>query len=43
MVHPTMHNLLVIDATKPVDRAFPVRVKIPEEVLKRVRIEDFLE
>jgi 2,5-furandicarboxylate decarboxylase 1 len=42
MVHPTMHNLLVIDATKPVDRSFLVKVKVPDEILSRIKIEDYL-
>lgn len=43
MDHPTMHNLLVIDATKPIDHFFPVKAKIPQEILDRIKIRDYLE
>ncbi|MFC1955940.1 UbiD family decarboxylase [Chloroflexota bacterium] len=42
MEHPTMHNLMVIDATKPVDRPFMTRVKVPQDVLDRIKIENYL-
>lgn len=33
---------LLIDATKPVNRAFPERVRVPQEALERVRLEDYI-
>jgi hypothetical protein len=33
---------LVIDATRPRDFAFGSRSDVPDEVMKRVRLEDFL-
>ncbi len=34
---------LVLDATKPLGKAFPVRVEFPAEAWKAVRLEDYLE
>jgi 2,5-furandicarboxylate decarboxylase 1 len=34
---------MIIDATKPVTRAFAERIAVPEDVLKRVRLEDYLD
>ena len=30
------HNKMIIDATKPLDRAFPERFKIPDRDLQRI-------
>ncbi len=34
---------MIIDATRPVARAYSERISVPESVMKRVRIEDFIE
>jgi 2,5-furandicarboxylate decarboxylase 1 len=34
---------MIIDATKPVTRAFAERIAVPQDVLKRVRLEDYLD
>lgn len=36
------HNKVIIDATAPLDRAFPAVIAVPEEVMKRVRLEKVL-
>jgi UbiD family decarboxylase len=41
MVHPTTHDVMVIDATWKLDRRIPTRSSLPVEVLNRFRIEDF--
>lgn len=38
----SMTTKVIIDATKPIDKPFSERVKPSEEVMKRIRIEDFL-
>lgn len=37
------HNKLVIDATRPLDRPFPTMLKVPEQVLKSVIPEQWLD
>jgi 2,5-furandicarboxylate decarboxylase 1 len=41
-IRPTDGAKLIVDATKPMDRPFPKRLNIPEEVMKRVALEDWL-
>ena len=36
------HNKVVIDATKPLDRAFPGRINIPANVMDRIKLEDWI-
>ncbi|MBI4483626.1 MAG: UbiD family decarboxylase [Acidobacteria bacterium] len=33
---------MLVDATRPVNRAFPERVRVPQEVLDRLRLEDYI-
>lgn len=40
--HPTAHSLAIIDATEPKSRPFPTRLRVPQDVLDRVRLEDFV-
>lgn len=37
-----MTTKMIVDATRPVRRPFPERIRIPEEVMERVRLEDYL-
>lgn len=37
------HNKAVIDATRPLDRPFPTLLKVPEQVLKSVKPEQWLD
>ncbi|HLG72653.1 MAG TPA: UbiD family decarboxylase [Chloroflexota bacterium] len=42
----TTHMLfqkMVIDATRPLDIAFPMMARVPESAMKRIRLEDFME
>jgi 2,5-furandicarboxylate decarboxylase 1 len=41
-VHPTAHSLAIIDATEPKSRPFPTRLRVPEEVMRRIDLEDVL-
>lgn len=41
MVHPTRHDVMVINATWKTDRRIPTRASLPVEVMNRFRIEDF--
>lgn len=41
-VHPTAHSLAIIDATEPKARPFPTRLRVPEEVLRRIKLEDYV-
>ena len=36
------HNKVVIDATKPLDRAFPGRINIPDYAMDRIKLEDWV-
>ena len=36
------HNKVVIDATKPLDRAFPGRINIPSYAMDRIKLEDWV-
>ena len=36
------HNKVVIDATKPLDRAFPGRINIPTYAMDRIKLEDWV-
>ncbi|MBI5443718.1 MAG: UbiD family decarboxylase [Deltaproteobacteria bacterium] len=42
MEHLHTHTSLFIDATKPVNAAFPEKVKVPKEALDRIKIPDFI-
>jgi 2,5-furandicarboxylate decarboxylase 1 len=37
------YQKLIIDATRPLDIAFPRMLKVPDEAMKRIRLEDFME
>ena len=39
--HPTQGAKMIIDATKPIDRPFPERVKVPKEILNKTKLEDY--
>lgn len=43
MVHPSMHDAMIIDATWKLSRRIPPRSSLPAEVLNRFRIEDYEE
>ena len=34
---------MVIDATRPLDRAYPPKAAVPEEILQRIRLEKYIE
>lgn len=34
---------MIIDATKPIDRPFPKRGQVPEAVLQKIKLEDYIE
>lgn len=36
------HNKIVIDATKPLDRAFPERFRIPESAMQRIKLDEWI-
>ncbi|HVA23600.1 MAG TPA: UbiD family decarboxylase [Chloroflexota bacterium] len=38
-----LYQKLIIDATRPLDIAFPAMLKVPESAMKRIRLEDFME
>jgi 2,5-furandicarboxylate decarboxylase 1 len=40
--HPTAHSLAIIDATEPKSRPFPTRLSVPESVMGRIDIADFV-
>ena len=40
--HPTAHSLAIIDATEPKSRPFPTRLKVPDDVMKRIDLEDYV-
>ena len=42
MMDDVTHSTLVIDATKPVNRPFEIRVRVPQEVLDRIRLSDYI-
>jgi len=37
-----MGDKILIDATKPVSRPYAERIKVPEEVMKRIKLEDWI-
>lgn len=37
------HNKVVIDAIKPLDRAFPTRIRVPPEAMEGLRLEDWID
>ena len=41
--HEVRSDGMIIDATKPIDRPFPKRGEVPGEVLKKIRLEDYVE
>jgi 2,5-furandicarboxylate decarboxylase 1 len=43
LTHEIKGSKMIIDATKPVDRPFARRVNVPDEALKRIRLEDFID
>ncbi len=40
--HEIRSDGMIIDATKPIDRPFPKRGEVPKEVLKKIKLEDFI-
>jgi 2,5-furandicarboxylate decarboxylase 1 len=42
MLDDVTHSTLVIDATKPVNRPFEIRVRVPQEVLDRIHLTDYI-
>jgi 2,5-furandicarboxylate decarboxylase 1 len=40
--HEIRSDGMIIDATKPIDRPFPKRGEVPEDVLKKIKLEDFV-
>lgn len=36
------HDKYVIDATRPLDRAFPEQLRVPESAMQRIKLEDWL-
>ncbi len=38
-----LYQKLIIDATRPLDIAFPTMARVPESAMKRIRLEDFME
>lgn len=41
MVHPTTHDVLIMDATWKLTRRIPIKSTLPTEVLNRFRIEEY--
>jgi len=41
-MHPTQGSKMIIDATRPLDRPFPVRLSIPQEALQKMKPEAWL-
>lgn len=37
------HNKVVIDATKPLDRAFPTRFRVPPEAMENIRLDEWID
>ncbi len=42
MSHLTTHTSTFIDATKPIDEPFPLRVQVPQAALEKVKLEDYI-
>jgi UbiD family decarboxylase len=36
------HNKVIIDATKPLDRAFPQRLSVPESAMQRIKLDEWI-
>jgi UbiD family decarboxylase len=36
------HNKIIIDATRPLDRAFPEILKVPDSAMQRIKLEEWL-
>lgn len=44
ILHTAMgHNKVVIDATRPLDKAFPQKFKVPDHAMQKITLEDWLE
>jgi UbiD family decarboxylase len=41
MVHPTTHDVMIVDATWKLNRRIPIKSSLPPEILNRFRIEDY--
>jgi len=37
-----MTTKMIVDATRPVTRPFPERIKVPEDVMSRIQLEDYI-
>jgi 2,5-furandicarboxylate decarboxylase 1 len=42
MEHPRRTSVMIVDATKPLDRPFSPVSKCPDEAMERIRLEDFV-
>jgi 2,5-furandicarboxylate decarboxylase 1 len=42
MDHPRTHTVVLIDATEPMGHPYPKRLRVPEDVMKRIRLEDYI-
>jgi 2,5-furandicarboxylate decarboxylase 1 len=36
------HNKMIIDATKPLDKAFPEQFRVPEEAMRRIKLDEWI-
>ncbi|MDO9535939.1 MAG: UbiD family decarboxylase, partial [Bacillota bacterium] len=36
------HNKVIIDATKPLDRAFPQLLNVPESAMQRIKLDEWI-
>lgn len=43
MDHPRTHALAILDATEPKHRPFPKRLRVPPDVMERVRLTDYID
>ena len=42
MDHPRTHTLLILDATEPKDRPHPSRLRVPDDIMARVRLNEYI-
>jgi 3-polyprenyl-4-hydroxybenzoate decarboxylase len=38
-----LYQKMIVDATRPLDIAFPTMARVPEAAMKRIRLEDYME
>jgi 3-polyprenyl-4-hydroxybenzoate decarboxylase len=41
MVHPTTHDVMIVDATWKLNQRIPIKASLPSEIVNRFRIEDY--